>query len=86
MLDRATGELLSAEKFGTVTWAERAGLVDIAYQEIPFRHSNVAGGPRAFKFRPGDWNTDTDVQQRADASPGPRHCAEGHRSTDRRRR
>jgi quinohemoprotein ethanol dehydrogenase len=110
VLDRATGELLSAEKFGKVTWAERVdlrtgrpvevpgaryeekevimwpspfgahswhpmsyspktGLVYIPYQEIPFRHSNVAGGPRAFKFRPGDWNTGTDVQETGDSYP-----------------
>jgi quinohemoprotein ethanol dehydrogenase len=110
VLDRATGELLSAEKFGKVTWAERVdlrtgrpvevpgaryeekevviwpspfgahswhpmsyspktGLVYIPYQEIPFRHANVPGGPRAFRFRPGDWNLGTDMQETADSYP-----------------
>ena len=98
VLDRATGELLSAEKFADVNWAERidlktgrpvenkgldyrketklvkpapigahnwqpmsfnptTGLVYIPAQDVP--------GPflaeKDFKFRPGDWNTGTDL-------------------------
>ncbi len=98
VLDRATGELLSAEKFAEATWAERVdlktgrpveakgndyrkemklvkpaplgahnwqpmsfnpmtGLVYIPAQDVPAPFL----AEKNFKFRPGEWNTGTDL-------------------------